>query len=76
MSTTATMPAGGHSGQTERVEIIADGGTIARWQADALAALGPDFEVKFYNCTNMRPSRGDWRIGPITRSICCRCERA
>lgn len=48
------MPPAGQSEPTDRAGVITDGGSIARWQADALAALGPEFELRFYNCTNMR----------------------
>jgi hypothetical protein len=38
----------------DRIGVIVDGGSLARWQADALAALGGDCRFTFYNCTNMR----------------------
>ena len=39
---------------SQRIGILTDGGTIARWQAEALAALAPRIELRFYDCTNMR----------------------
>jgi hypothetical protein len=47
-----------------RLGIIVDGGSIARWQADALAEVSNEYRILFYNCTNMRPQTRRLRHWP------------
>ena len=40
-----------------KIALLIDGGSIARWQADAIEKLGPGFRFTIFNCTNHRAGK-------------------
>jgi methionyl-tRNA formyltransferase len=46
-----------------RIGVIVDHGRVARWQADALAALPADWEFELYSCSNSLSRRRPVRHG-------------
>jgi hypothetical protein len=47
-----------------RIGLLIDGARVTRWQANALARLGADHDLRIYNCTNAPAPRRQLRHWP------------
>jgi len=47
-----------------RIGVLVDGSSVTRWQADALARLGGEHELRIYNCINAPAPRRRFRHWP------------